>query len=159
MLTHIENLNLRHNFQKLFGNNLYYLQKESFDYIKDGCSVFLKTANLMGKTTAYLAPFFDYYLMKPENATKQHKIFVICPTLKLEEQVYQTSICLLFQTNGLTVTKVYVGVKKTISMQNVFVGFSLLVATSRQLLKILRRCEITLQFLETFVIEKADRMF
>uniref|UniRef100_A0A0N5BD40 RNA helicase n=1 Tax=Strongyloides papillosus TaxID=174720 RepID=A0A0N5BD40_STREA len=160
MFTFIKNLNLRQNVQKLNGDDFNYVQSETFNDIKQGKSMYIRTGNGQGKTAAYLTPLLDYFIDLAKSSNSRHKMLVICPTRELAEQVYQTSTNLLFQVDGgVTVSRIYAGIRKIISIDKVPPNSTVLIATPGQLLKMLMRAEISLMSLETVVVEEADRMF
>jgi ATP-dependent RNA helicase RhlE len=111
-----------------------------------------------GKTAAFALPILQrLYLSKKSSQPKRARALVLTPTRELAVQIYDS-----FQTYGkhlkLKNTVVFGGVAHNPQIRALGVGTDVLVATPGRLLDLIEQKCVSLELLEVFVLDEADRM-
>lgn len=112
-----------------------------------------------GKTAAFALPILQNLLKKPCETGKKRKIsaLILTPTRELALQIKES-----FDTYGchtdLRCTVIFGGVSANPQIAELRRGTDILVATPGRLVDLVNQKEIDLKFVETFVLDEADRM-
>jgi len=114
-----------------------------------------------GKTAAFLVSAFTRLLRQPARRSGKlaaPRALIIAPTRELAVQIHGDAQ-LLGQFTGLDMQVVYGGVDYQKQRQNLRAGVDILVGTPGRLIDYLKQGVYTLEAVEIFVIDEADRMF
>ena len=111
-----------------------------------------------GKTAAFALPILDYLGHERPNATPNHPaVLVLAPTRELAIQIGQS-----FRTYGKHLkfrqTLVYGGVSQTSQVKDLRRGVHVLTATPGRLQDLMNQGHVSLDMIEIFVLDEADRM-
>jgi ATP-dependent RNA helicase RhlE len=111
-----------------------------------------------GKTAAFALPILHRLAADPKPAPRRGcRVLVLSPTRELATQIAE-SFRTYGQHLGLTVTVIFGGVKYGGQMRAMAPGVDVLVATPGRLIDHLGEKTVTLQGVETFVLDEADQM-
>ena len=111
-----------------------------------------------GKTAAFALPILHRLAADPKPAPRRGcRVLVLSPTRELATQIAE-SFRTYGQHLGLTVTVIFGGVKYGGQMRAMAGGVDVLVATPGRLIDHLGEKTVTLQGVETFVLDEADQM-
>lgn len=128
--------------------------------------VLLKGKDLMGcaqtgtgKTAAFAIPILQllYEKQVPAAGRKQIKALIITPTRELAIQIGE-SFTAYGKHTGLRHTVIYGGVSQNNQTNALKTGIDILIATPGRLLDLINQRHITLQNIQFFVLDEADRM-
>lgn len=116
-----------------------------------------------GKTASFVLPilqhFFNESISKPNKVKAKIKTLVLAPTRELALQVSDTFKN--FSTNFKSKPKVVTiigGVQISTQLETLQKGCDILVATSGRFLDVFSKKQITLEYLDFFVLDEADKM-
>lgn len=112
-----------------------------------------------GKTAAFAIPILQHLYLDPQRKTNPHKIrsLIITPTRELAIQIAE-SFSTYGKYTGIKNTVVFGGVKQGTQTHALHKGVDILVATPGRLLDLMNQGFISLQDVEYFVLDEADRM-
>lgn len=114
-----------------------------------------------GKTAAFLVSAFTRLLRQPDRRRGKlasPRALIIAPTRELAVQIHGDAL-LLGQFTGFDMQVVYGGVDYLKQRQTLRAGVDILVGTPGRLIDYLKQGVYTLEAIEIFVIDEADRMF
>ncbi len=114
-----------------------------------------------GKTAAFLVSIFTRLLREPDrrpSGIAAPRALVIAPTRELAVQIHGDAQ-LLGQFTGFEMQVVFGGVDYLKQRQTLRAGVDLLIGTPGRLIDYLKQGVYTLQAIEIFIIDEADRMF
>jgi len=114
-----------------------------------------------GKTAAFLVSIFTRLLREPDRrppGTAAPRALVIAPTRELAVQLHGDAL-LLGEFTGFDTQVVFGGVDYLKQRQTLRAGVDILIGTPGRLIDYLKQGVYTLQAIEIFVIDEADRMF
>ncbi len=111
-----------------------------------------------GKTAAFSLPLLQTIAEKPKRLMPRHvRVLVLTPTRELAIQVHES-----FQTYGaalrVKLALAFGGVSQVPQVQSLSGGADVLVATPGRLIDLLSQGHVTLDGVEAFVLDEADRM-
>lgn len=111
-----------------------------------------------GKTAAFTLPILHRLTLNKRRAAPRHtRVLVLTPTRELAIQVHES-----FRTYGkhlpLTSTVIFGGVGQNPQVQALSRGVDVLIATPGRLLDLIQQRHLSLDGLEVFVLDEADRM-
>ena len=134
------------------------IQKAAIPQLLEGRDLLGCAQTGTGKTAAFALPILARLSETPRRvAPKQTRVLVLSPTRELAIQIYES-----FKTYGkhlrLRYAVMYGGVGQAPQVKAVAHGTDVLVATPGRLLDLINQRYLTLQGLEVFVLDEADRM-
>lgn len=132
------------------------IQQQAIPMVLDGHDVFACAQTGTGKTAAFALPILtDLYERPPEG--KQPCVVVLAPTRELAAQIGES-----FETYGkgqkIRTITVFGGVSINPQIAALRKGVNVLVATPGRLIDLLEQRVISLDEVDTFVLDEADRM-
>ena len=111
-----------------------------------------------GKTAAFALPILQYLEKnKKRPAPGKPRVLILAPTRELAAQI-RDSIARYGKYTGTTQTVIFGGVGQQPQIKAVRRGVDILVATPGRLLDLMNQKHITLDSIEVFVLDEADRM-
>ena len=131
------------------------IQKKAIPPVLAGQDVLGLAQTGTGKTAAFVLPILQRLLTGP---SKKSQAVIIAPTRELAEQIHETITSMAAGT-GLQSAVVYGGVGKRPQVNALRSGVRIIVACPGRLLDILSEERISLQNVETLVLDEADHMF
>ena len=135
------------------------VQEKAIPVVLKGFDVISSAQTGTGKTAAFALPIIQN-LLKNQEASKKRKIIralIISPTRELAEQIFQDVTEYAKYTN-LRSTVVYGGTAIEPQIERVKKGIDILIATPGRLLDLHKREKVSLDHIETLVIDEADLM-
>ena len=134
------------------------IQKAAIPKLLEGRDLLGCAQTGTGKTAAFALPILTRLAQTPRRPVpKQTRVLVLSPTRELAIQIYES-----FKTYGkhlrLRYSVMYGGVGQNPQVKAVAHGTDVLVATPGRLLDLINQRYLTLQGLEVFVLDEADRM-
>lgn len=110
-----------------------------------------------GKTAAFSIPILQHLCADPQRGQRQIKALILTPTRELAIQIGE-SIKAYGRHTPIRHTVIFGGVKQGRQTQALSRGIDILVATPGRLLDLIGQGFITLEHIEYFVLDEADRM-
>lgn len=155
--------NLSPLFEKTLKNSKFLkptpIQEKVIPLVMNSKDVVAKAQTGSGKTASFVLPILQNYLDNPYKGKAKIKVLAITPTRELAQQVAQSFK--LFSSNFPNKPKIITvigGEEISTQLYSLQKGCDILVATSGRLLDILSKKQITLEHLEYFVLDEADKM-
>lgn len=134
------------------------IQREAIPFLLAGNDLLGIAQTGTGKTAAFSLPIINYLVNNPkEQKTKQPRVLILSPTRELSSQI-KTNI--IKYSRGLLVktTVIFGGVGQTPQVELLRNGVDILVATPGRLLDLMNQGHLSLDRIEVFVLDEADRM-
>ena len=111
-----------------------------------------------GKTAAFALPILQYLARKPrETQSRRPRVLIVAPTRELAAQI-AASTAAYGRYLPLSLTVIYGGVGQNPQVQALRRGVDILVATPGRLLDLIGQGHLSLEAIEVFVLDEADRM-
>lgn len=134
------------------------IQKEAIPIILDGTDLLGCAQTGTGKTAAFAIPILQILSLEHTNQ-KRRKIraLIVTPTRELAIQIGE-SFAAYGRHTGLAYTVIFGGVGQNPQAAAIQRGVDVLVATPGRLLDLMKQKIISLQDIEIFVLDEADRM-
>ncbi len=111
-----------------------------------------------GKTAAFVLPLLHRYALKKQRAIASHpRALILAPTRELAAQIGE-SIDTYGKHLHVTKTVIFGGVKQGAQVKSLQKGKHILVATPGRLLDLITQKHISLDKVDTFILDEADRM-
>lgn len=134
------------------------IQAKAIPEALDGLDVLGCAQTGTGKTAAFVLPILDYLGSEPGRAVSGKPfVLILAPTRELAIQIRQ-SIESYGKHLSVRSTVVFGGVNQSRQVKSLQRGAHILVATPGRLLDLMQQGHISLDRLETFVLDEADRM-
>lgn len=130
--------------------NMTDIQEKCFKYISDRKDILAMSNTGSGKTLAYLVPAIN-------NIEKGKKILILCPTRELVIQVSSTINKISKYTNISYVT-LYGGKEIKRQIISLRKGRDVIIGTTGRTLDLLKKKELNLRNVSTFILDEADEM-
>lgn len=158
-----ENLNIIEPILKALKNEGYTsptpIQEQSIPAILEGNDLLGCAQTGTGKTAAFAIPTLQqlYSKEKELKASNRIKALVLAPTRELAIQIGE-SFTSYGKYTGLKNTVIFGGVSQKRQTDALKAGVDILIATPGRLLDLMQQKYISLQYIEFFVLDEADRM-
>ena len=157
-----ENFNLIHPLVRAIRSLNY---KEPTPIQKEAIPLLLEHRDLLGiaqtgtgKTAAFALPILNHLLKQPKNRiSKSCRALVLLPTRELAIQV-EDAFQKFSKYTGIKTVCIFGGVSDKPQKEALLSGVEVLVATPGRLLDLMQQKAITIQSIEYFVLDEADRM-
>lgn len=135
------------------------IQKQAIPILLRGKDLLACAQTGTGKTAAFSVPILQHLYLKEQNSRgpRQIKALVLTPTRELAIQIGE-SIRAYGRYTNIRHTVIFGGVKQGRQTQTLARGVDILVATPGRLLDLIGQGFITLEHIEYFVLDEADRM-
>lgn len=135
------------------------IQRETIPFVLKGRDVLGCAQTGTGKTAAFALPILENLAKKPLKPGSRRLIraLVLTPTRELAMQIYESFIA-YGKGTGLRSTVVFGGVKQHAQVDALRRGVDILVATPGRLNDLCNQGLISLQDIDIFVLDEADRM-
>ncbi|PHN04565.1 DEAD/DEAH box helicase [Flavilitoribacter nigricans] len=135
------------------------IQRQAIPIVLRGKDLLACAQTGTGKTAAFSVPILQHLYLKKENSRgpRRIKALVITPTRELAIQIGE-SVAAYGRHTGLKHTVIFGGVKQGRQTQALDRGVDILIATPGRLLDLMSQGFITLEHIEYFVLDEADRM-
>ena len=111
-----------------------------------------------GKTAAFSLPIIDYLSRNPKKTvSRKPRVLILTPTRELASQIRES---LIKYSHGMrmSTTVIFGGVNERPQIRSMAQGIDVVVATPGRLLDLMGQKAISLDALEIFVLDEADRM-
>ena len=134
------------------------IQHQTIPLLLDGHDLLGSAQTGTGKTAAFAIPILQHLYLAP-NRNKKHNIrsLIITPTRELAIQI-DDSFRTYGRYTGLKTSVIYGGVNQKTQTDALRKGVDILVATPGRLLDLIEQGFISLESIEYFVLDEADRM-
>lgn len=158
-----ENLNLIEPILKALKNEGYTnptpIQEQAIPVVLEGKDLLGCAQTGTGKTAAFAIPILQllHKQKKAQRGPKQIKALILTPTRELAIQIGE-SFMSYGEFTGLNHLVVFGGVSQVPQVNALRYGIDILIATPGRLLDLIDQRHITLQNIEMFVLDEADRM-
>ncbi len=150
--------NLLKNLKKIDFVKLTQVQKEVIPQVIEKKDLLVRSKTGSGKTASYVLPILNDLLATKEKNKKPHiKALILTPTRELTLQVAEFFKTMSLNTN-IKVVSLIGGVGISQQLLDVQKGCEIVVATSGRLLDIISKKQISLDKVEYFVLDEADKM-
>ncbi|MGB5824384.1 MAG: DEAD/DEAH box helicase [Proteocatella sp.] len=135
------------------------IQKKAIPPALEGRDVLGCAQTGTGKTAAFALPILNKLLLNPtqKNQTRKIRALILTPTRELALQISE-SIDAYSRHTRLKNCVVFGGVSEKPQIEKLRRGVDILVATPGRLKDLVGQREIDLKYIETFVLDEADRM-
>jgi ATP-dependent RNA helicase RhlE len=135
------------------------IQEKAIPLILRGNDVLGSAQTGTGKTAAFAVPILQHLVRarKMNNSPRKIKSLIITPTRELAIQI-SNSFAVYGKFTGIKNTVVFGGVKQDAQTNALRKGVDILVATPGRLLDLMNQGFISLNTIEYFVLDEADRM-
>ena len=137
------------------------IQQQAIPHILRGKDVLGCAQTGTGKTAAFAIPILqNLYLQKrkEQSAYHQHiKVLILTPTRELAIQIDE-SLASYGKHTGITHTVIFGGVSQHSQVNALRRGVDILIATPGRLLDLMQQRFVSLQHIQMFVLDEADRM-
>ncbi len=130
------------------------IQEQSIPLVLEGRDLLATAQTGSGKTAAFSLPMIQRISKKPRGVIRG---LVLAPTRELAIQI-DTNISAYSKYSKIKHTKIYGGVSQNPQVKAVQRGVDILVATPGRLLDLISQGHISLENIEIFVLDEADRM-
>ena len=131
------------------------IQEQTIPQILAGNDILGLAQTGTGKTAAFVLPILQRLLDGPR---KKLRALIVAPTRELAEQIHENIVTMSVQT-GLKSTVVYGGVGRAQQIKAIRSGVEIVVACPGRLLDILTEKGVSIDTVETLVLDEADHMF
>ena len=134
------------------------IQEQSIPELLKGKDIFGCAQTGTGKTAAFLFPILDRFLAaggKPER--RKPRALIIAPTRELAAQTAESTVTLSRYTK-ISFAVVFGGVSQQPQVRALNNGADIVVATPGRLLDLMEQGHISLENIECFVLDEADRL-
>jgi len=131
------------------------IQQQTIPAILDGNDILGLAQTGTGKTAAFVLPILQRLLDGPR---KKLRTLIVAPTRELAEQIHENILTMSAKTD-LKSTVVYGGVGRNPQIKAIRAGVEIVVACPGRLLDILTEKGVSLDSVETLVLDEADHMF
>ena len=131
------------------------IQHQTIPPILDGNDILGLAQTGTGKTAAFVLPILQRLLDGPR---KKLRALIVAPTRELAEQIHENILMMSVKTD-LRSAVVYGGVGRNPQIQAIRAGVEIVVACPGRLLDILTEKGVSLDTVETLVLDEADHMF
>jgi len=131
------------------------IQQQTIPPILDGNDILGLAQTGTGKTAAFVLPILQRLLDGPR---KKLRTLIVAPTRELAEQIHENILTMSAKTD-LKSTVVYGGVGRNPQIKAIRAGVEIVVACPGRLLDILTEKGVSLDSVETLVLDEADHMF
>jgi len=135
------------------------IQEQAIPVVLEGRDLLGCAQTGTGKTAAFAIPILQklHQQKNREKGTRSIKALILTPTRELAIQIGE-SFMAYGEHAGLNHLVVFGGVSQTAQVQALRHGIDILVATPGRLLDLMNQRHISLQHIEQFVLDEADRM-
>lgn len=134
------------------------VQQESIPVLLDGRDVLGSAQTGTGKTAAFVLPILQRLTLQKKNSLRgKPRVLIVAPTRELASQIGD-SIRNYGRHLDITWTVIFGGVKQHSQVENLKIGKHIVVATPGRLLDLINQGLLSLEHVETFVLDEADRM-
>lgn len=135
------------------------IQKKAIPPALEGRDVLGCAQTGTGKTAAFALPILNQLLLNPtqKNQTRKIRALILTPTRELALQISE-SIDAYSRHTRLKNCVVFGGVSEKPQIEKLRRGIDILIATPGRLKDLVGQGEINLKYIETFVLDEADRM-
>ncbi len=134
------------------------VQQESIPVLLDGRDVLGSAQTGTGKTAAFVLPILQRLALQKKNSLPgKPRVLIVAPTRELASQIGE-SIGTYGRHLDITWTVIFGGVKQHSQVEKLKIGKHIVVATPGRLLDLINQGLISLEYVETFVLDEADRM-
>jgi ATP-dependent RNA helicase RhlE len=131
------------------------IQQQTIPPILNGNDILGLAQTGTGKTAAFVLPILQRLLDGPR---KKLRTLIVAPTRELAEQIHENILAMSARTD-LKSTVVYGGVGRNQQIKAIRSGVEIVVACPGRLLDILTEKGVSLDSVETLVLDEADHMF
>lgn len=133
------------------------VQEQAIPLASEGKDLIVCAATGTGKTAAFLLPVINK-LAKSQGPGKGPRLLVLVPTRELAQQVATEAERYCQKLRHIKVVACYGGVPYPIQIRKLRRPHEILVATPGRLIEYLEQRRVRLDFVETLVLDEADRM-
>ena len=134
------------------------IQRESIPYLLEGHDLLGIAQTGTGKTAAFSLPIINYLANNPKQvAPNKPRVLILSPTRELSSQI-KTNIIKYSRGLPMKTIVIFGGVGQTPQVQLLNAGVDILVATPGRLLDLMGQGHLSLEKVEVFVLDEADRM-
>lgn len=131
------------------------IQKQTIHPILEGKDILGLAQTGTGKTAAFVLPLLQRLLEGPRNTLRA---LIVAPTRELAEQIHD-NVVMMAQETGLRSVVAYGGVGRQPQIRAIRAGAEIVVACPGRLLDILNEPGVSLNRVETLILDEADHMF
>ena len=135
------------------------IQEQSIPRLLEGRDIFGCAQTGTGKTAAFLFPILNAILAKDEGRPEPNKprALIVAPTRELAAQIAESTVSFSRYTR-VTFAVVFGGVSQVPQVNALRHGADLVVATPGRLIDLMEQGHISLENIEYFVLDEADRL-
>ncbi|MHA2503656.1 MAG: DEAD/DEAH box helicase [Candidatus Kariarchaeaceae archaeon] len=134
------------------------VQKLAIPLILSGKDILATAQTGSGKTAAFALPLLQFILSKEtKNKKRQPTVLILAPTRELVTQICE-NIDDYCKYTGVKTVSVYGGVSQKPQVKLIREGVDIIVATPGRLQDLMNQGVIKLEYIESFVLDEADRM-
>ena len=134
------------------------IQEEAIPYLLNGRDMLGCAQTSTGKTAAFMLPILQHLVQRPQKPVPgKPRVLVLTPTRELAAQI-DDSISTYGRYLRVSHTVIFGGVGQNPQVAHLRRGRDVVVATPGRLLDLMRQRHITLNEIEVFVLDEADRM-
>ena len=134
------------------------IQEEAIPYLLNGRDMLGCAQTGTGKTAAFMLPILQHLVQRPQKPVPgKPRVLVLTPTRELAAQI-DDSISTYGRYLRVSHTVIFGGVGQNPQVAHLRRGRDVVVATPGRLLDLMRQRHITLNEIEVFVLDEADRM-
>ncbi|MCB0674970.1 MAG: DEAD/DEAH box helicase, partial [Saprospiraceae bacterium] len=133
------------------------IQQQAIPKILEGKDLFGCAQTGTGKTAAFALPILQLLAQSPTNNRRNIRALILAPTRELALQIHE-NIVEYARHLPVRYGVVYGGVSQNAQVQQLKKGIDLLVATPGRLLDLQQQGFLSLQQVEFFVLDEADKM-
>ncbi len=134
------------------------IQEQSIPPLLKGRDLLGSAQTGTGKTAAFVLPILQRLTMhKKEGVRGKPRVLILAPTRELAAQIGE-SIAAYGRHLHITPTVIFGGIKQHTQVESLNRGKHIVVATPGRLLDLLHQRHVSLEAVETFVLDEADRM-
>ncbi len=133
------------------------IQSQAIGPVLNGNDVIAGAQTGTGKTAAFGLPIIQTLASRQQAGTSDIRALILVPTRELAQQVFDNLVSYSRNT-GLKIVTIYGGVSFNVQVGNLRNGCDILVATPGRLLDHLFTQTFTIDNVETWVLDEADRM-
>lgn len=130
------------------------IQSQAIPYLMDGNDLIGQSHTGSGKTAAFGIPCIE----KIDTSNKNTQALIMCPTRELSVQVAAELTKLLKYKKNINIVAIYGGQSIGIQLRSLSKGAQIVIGTPGRIMDHLERKSISLQNINTVILDEADRM-